>query len=574
MLTHSQAARMTKGTSFFVYLHVSASAMVWLLLAAAAASPLREPVLIVGGGPAGLSTAILLAKRGYSDITVVEKSPWREYFAASDPSSHTVSLTERGQLVLRTLDWDLAEAVRAHSLINAMSNVTHVGADGLCEQIAEKAAMVDSVALLSSGKLEKRHRGSSSSKELPKEAWQIPRHTLVRLLSRHLMRSYPGQVRLLTGREVVDVVPGTASEPHVGVLMRQRRGRSVYRESTCKAHLVIGADGRKSQVSQVLAKLNPERFSKIRPTLARPAGRNPSEDTPVCKTISLPAELDLQTAAGPQRLAADTFATLQSPEERVHAVIYAAPRAGARHRSAVIVAPAEHRLMEERDPRRVADALADAFPQLRGVVWSAREVVRYARRRAVDVDGCHYMSHCWCSWRGKESGDSRGYVAILGEATRGLHYLSTHGLDAALEDVLYLDAVLQASNHSLSRALPAFSKARVRQMRALTSLAAMHPHLPFPLGPTQPSLVSAVDFAVRWHLSRWMPFSSLIHPPVPCLLARADLTYEQVWRRACRTSGLLGFAAWMAEFSLAVGVLWLATGGVPAVEVEWTGERG
>jgi NADPH-dependent 2,4-dienoyl-CoA reductase/sulfur reductase-like enzyme len=44
---------------------------------AAPSSPLKhkEGVAVVGGGPAGMATALMLAQRGWTDITVIERLP-------------------------------------------------------------------------------------------------------------------------------------------------------------------------------------------------------------------------------------------------------------------------------------------------------------------------------------------------------------------------------------------------------------------------------------------------------------------------------------------------------------------
>lgn len=46
----------------------------------AAATVAKESVVIVGGGPSGLATALMLAKRGWTDISVVERTPSADYF--------------------------------------------------------------------------------------------------------------------------------------------------------------------------------------------------------------------------------------------------------------------------------------------------------------------------------------------------------------------------------------------------------------------------------------------------------------------------------------------------------------
>lgn len=41
---------------------------------------IKEGVVIVGGGPSGLATALMLAKRGWNDISVIERTPSADYF--------------------------------------------------------------------------------------------------------------------------------------------------------------------------------------------------------------------------------------------------------------------------------------------------------------------------------------------------------------------------------------------------------------------------------------------------------------------------------------------------------------
>ncbi|MDJ0682879.1 MAG: FAD-dependent oxidoreductase, partial [Xenococcaceae cyanobacterium MO_167.B52] len=43
-------------------------------------NPYLTKVVIIGGGPAGLGAALMLAKRGCTDITVLEKRPSAAYY--------------------------------------------------------------------------------------------------------------------------------------------------------------------------------------------------------------------------------------------------------------------------------------------------------------------------------------------------------------------------------------------------------------------------------------------------------------------------------------------------------------
>lgn len=40
----------------------------------------KEGAVIVGGGPSGMATALMLAKRGWTNISVIERTPSADYF--------------------------------------------------------------------------------------------------------------------------------------------------------------------------------------------------------------------------------------------------------------------------------------------------------------------------------------------------------------------------------------------------------------------------------------------------------------------------------------------------------------
>ena len=61
-----------------------------------------KDAVIIGGGPAGMATALILAKRGWDNITIVEKRPSADYYEPD--KSFNYMIDGRGQKLTDLLD--------------------------------------------------------------------------------------------------------------------------------------------------------------------------------------------------------------------------------------------------------------------------------------------------------------------------------------------------------------------------------------------------------------------------------------------------------------------------------------
>ncbi|NES00555.1 MAG: FAD-dependent monooxygenase, partial [Symploca sp. SIO1B1] len=180
--------------------------------------PYKQNVVIIGGGPAGLGTALMLAQRGWSGITVLEKRPSAEYYEPDKSFSYQVD--GRGQKLTDLLG--LTPKLADVSVPNTDFYLTLIQKDG--KRQTTKLPIADS----------KR-----------KTAYWLPRASLVELFYQEIIQHWQDSIQVLfhtTGVEIQQY------QDYLTVIAQSQNKQQLSFTPT----LVVGGDGLNSIVRQTL----------------------------------------------------------------------------------------------------------------------------------------------------------------------------------------------------------------------------------------------------------------------------------------------------------------------------------
>ncbi|MEH2245041.1 FAD-dependent oxidoreductase [Nostoc sp.] len=138
----------------------------------------KKNVVIMGGGPAGLATALMLAKIGWKDITVIEKRPSADYYEPDKSFSYQID--GRGQKLTDLLE--LTAKLADLSVANTEFYFTLIQKDGTRK--TTKLPIADS----------KR-----------KTAYWLPRASFVELLYQEIHQHWQDSIQVLFNTEGVEI---------------------------------------------------------------------------------------------------------------------------------------------------------------------------------------------------------------------------------------------------------------------------------------------------------------------------------------------------------------------------------
>ncbi|MFK0729624.1 MAG: FAD-dependent oxidoreductase [Gloeotrichia echinulata GP01] len=453
-------------------------------------------VLIVGGGPAGLATALMLAKRGWKNITVLEQRPAADYYEPDKSFNYLID--GRGQKL--TDFFGLTEQLAKISVPTTEFYFTEIKSNG--NRKTSKLPIVDS----------KR-----------KTAYWIPRKAFVLLLYQEIVRNWQDNITVMFNTKCIAINHGDAEK--LEIIVEENNANIVRFEPD----FLIGCDGIKSIVRNTLKDWENSKSDKFEMKFF------PSPSSGLrYKVLSLPPNFSLD-ANGNERAVCDMSYAIRGAlrgRKRSLSLGLLPLKNPDESRTANIITRPEHEIWKLKNKEDLYNFLEKAFPQLpiRQIV-SPEEAERFAKS-----EGGYFPIPQYCSGLyfllNEQQADAIGIV-LLGDAIHCFPPDIGQGVNSALEDVYVLNEALSRSDDNISQALPLYESLRFPDVKPLIRLA----QTAFPWQYNQDRLgrwLWNINFFIRLILSRLLPY--IFSPPAFFLIQNHQLSYQEIWLRVQRNT--------------------------------------
>ena len=472
----------------------------------------HQNVLIVGGGPAGLATALMLAKRGWKNITVLEKRPAPDYYEPDKSFNYLID--GRGQKLTDFL-----------GLTHQLSNISVPNTEFYLTLI--------------------KPNGSRKTRKLPlvdpnrKTAYWIPRRAFVLLLYQEIEQNWQDCITVLFNTQCVQInktISNNKEEKKLEIIAQGEKGNIVRFEPS----FLVGCEGIHSLIRDTLKEWDKSTSDRFEMKFF------PSHSSGLrYKVLSLPPKFPLDRNGKEHAVCDMAYAIRGAFRNRDRSIsLGLLPiKNPDEPRTANIITRPNHQIWDLKNSEEIYNFFEEAFPQLpiRQII-SPEEADRFAKSEGGYFPTPQYCSGLYFELKqeqaDKEIGNfsSAAGIVLLGDAIHCFPPDIGQGVNSALEDVYVLNEALSKSDDDLSRALPLYESLRFPDVKPLVRLA----QVAFPWQYNQDRLgrwLWNVNFFLRLILSRLLPF--IFSPPAFFLIQNHQLSYQEILVKAQRTTQIL-----------------------------------
>ncbi len=477
--------------------------------------PYKQNVVIIGGGPGGLGAALMLAKRGWKDITVLEKRPSADYYEPDKSFSYQID--GRGQKLTDLLE--LTVKLADLSVPNTDFYLTLIRQNGT--RRTTKLPIADS---------------------LRQTAYWLPRASFVQLLYQEIQQHWSDSIQVLFNTECVEI---KQIREHLEIITQSSPAQE---KLTFIPTLIVGCDGLNSIVRQTLHQMEGQSHSFEMQQFPSPSSGLKY------KVLTLPPQFPLSEQEGDLAQSTMAYAIRSSFKGRKKAIsLGLLPLKNPfQPRTANIIADPEHQIWQLETQEEVAQFFKEAFPNLPlEKIISPEEIARFTSSAGGKFPIPHYCAGLSKIWGKPEDNQGTG-VILLGDAVHCFPPDIGQGVNSALEDIYVFQEILAETQDNLSQALPSYQNLRLRDIKALIRLGQISYPWQYNQDPLQKRFWS-INFFIRLFLNRLFPF--LFNPHSFLLIQNHELSYSEILAKSNRTTQVLSMLGVLAILTLLLPLL-------------------
>lgn len=366
----------------------------------------QNDAVIIGGGPAGMATALMLAKRGWQNITVLEKRPSADYYEPDKSFSYQID--GRGQK------------------FTDLCNLTAKLADLSVPSTDFYFTLI-------------RNNGTRKTSKLPiadanrKPAYWLPRASFVELLYQEIIEYWQDSVRVLFQTQCQEIKQN--GDYPSGNRLEIIAESVDQKQFTLTPNLVVGCDGLNSIVRQTLHQWEQDKSDDF---------EMQQFDSPSAglkyKVLTLPPRFPLSERKEDISKSTMAYGIRSIFKERKKAISlgllpFKNPDTP---RTANIITYPDHQIWQLKTPEAVENFFKQAFPQIPlQKMLSHQEIARFTASEGGMFPLPQYCSGLYRIW-GQPENNQGTAVILLGDAVHCFPPDIGQGVNSALEDVYLL----------------------------------------------------------------------------------------------------------------------------------------